>query len=272
MKEKCMLRKFALGLSIAAVLALAANLQAQGPGGPGGPGGFGRGGMGGPGGGGYLRLLQNEKVQKEIELVADQKQKLEALAKEAQEARRAKMGDMSKLSREEMQKKMEEVGKEMQEEVQKTQKKVEEILLPHQVERVKQIQLQSQLEMMPGMTLASPEVVKGLDLTEDQQAKIKTINEEAMKAMGDMRPGGGRPATDEEREKRKKAREEMDTKRKENNTKLMDVLTAEQKEKLEKMKGPKFDVTSLGGPGGPGGNRRGNRGNGNSGGDTPPVN
>jgi hypothetical protein len=48
----------------------------------------------------------------------------------------------------------------------------------------------------------------------------------------------------------------------------MDVLTSEQKEKLEKMKGPKFDVSSL--MQGPGGNRRGNRGGGNGGNNPPP--
>jgi Spy/CpxP family protein refolding chaperone len=265
MKEKRMLRHFSIGLGVIAALALAANLQAQGPGGPGGRGVFGGMGMGG---GGYLGLLRNEKVQKEIELVADQKEKIEKLAKETNDARREKMGDMSKLSREEMQKKWAEVGKEMQEEAAKTQKKVEEILLPHQVERLKQIQLQSMLQFGPGMALANPDVVKGLALTDDQQAKIKSINEETMKAMSEMRPGGGRPATDEEREKRQKARDEFDTKRKESNTKLLDVLTAEQKDKLEKMKGEKFDLSSLR-PAGPGGQGGGNRNRGNGGGATP---
>jgi Spy/CpxP family protein refolding chaperone len=199
------------------------------------------GGMMG-GQGGMLMLLQNPEVQKEIELVADQKEKLQKLATESREAMREKMGDMSDLSQEERREKMQEMRKEMEEEMAKTQKKVEGILLPHQLERVKQIQLQVQ----GPAALANPEVAKALALTDDQKSKIKTINEDAMKAMRDMFTNGTRPS-----------QEEMQKSRKEVETKLMDALTAEQKEKLEKMKGPKFDTSSLmRGPG-----RRGNRNN-----------
>ncbi len=48
---------------------------------------------------------------------------------------------------------------------------------------------------------------------------------------------GERPSA-EDREKMTKAHEETETK-------LMDVLTADQKEKLEKMKGQKFDISVL---------------------------
>jgi Spy/CpxP family protein refolding chaperone len=119
-----MLRNLTIGLSVLVAFAFAASLQAQGPGGPGGP----RGGRGMMGGGGYAMLLQNEKVQKDLELVDDQKDKLKKLGQETMESWRKKAGDMSGLSNEERMKKMGEVGREMQEE---TQKKVEEILLPH---------------------------------------------------------------------------------------------------------------------------------------------
>jgi Spy/CpxP family protein refolding chaperone len=250
-----MLRKLAIALTTVAALVVAANLQAQGPGG----GGRGRG-MGMMGGGGMLMLLQNEQVQKDIELVADQKEKLQKLAAATRETMQSKMGDTEKLSREERMTKMMEVGKELQTEA---QKKIEGILLPHQLERIKQIQLQSMLATMPGAALASPEVVKDLGLTDDQQAKVKALNEEARKAMADMF-SGGRPS-DADREKMDKARKERDAK-------FMDILTAEQKEKLEKMKGPKFDTSVLRqGPGGPGG-RRGNGGGGNGGGGAGPIN
>ena len=225
MKEMFMLRNFAIGLGVVAALAVAANLQAQGPGG--------RGGMMGGQRGSLLMLLQNEQVQKEIELVADQKEKITALATETREAMRAKMGDMSNLSQEERRTKMEGMRKEMEEEAAKTQKKVEGILLPKQLERIKQIQLQVQ----GAMALANAEVAKALALTDDQQAKIKTINDDSRNAMRDMFSGGG-PPSDEDREKLQKSIRDTETK-------LMDVLTAEQKEKLEKMKGPKFDISVL---------------------------
>jgi Spy/CpxP family protein refolding chaperone len=107
------------------------------------------------------------------------------------------------------------------------------------------------------MALSNPEVAKELGLTDDQKAKMKTIQEDARKDMPRFTPGE-RPSA-EDMEKFQKAMKGTETK-------LMDVLTAEQKEKLEKMKGEKFDVSALrGGPGGPGAGRRGNRG-GNDGG------
>ena len=217
-----MLRNFAIGLGVVAALAVAANLQAQGPGG--------RGGMMGGQRGSLLMLLQNEQVQKEIELVADQKEKVTALNKETQDARAAARADMANLSQEERQAKMKEAAE-------KTEKKVEGILNPKQLKRMEQIQLQVQ----GGVALSNPKVVKALALTDDQQAKIKTINDDSRKAMADMRSGGG-PPSDEDRAKMQKSMKETETK-------LMDVLTADQKGKLEKMKGEKFDTSVLrGGP------------------------
>lgn len=221
-----MLRNFAIGLGVVAALTIAANLHAQGPGGPGGRGGMMMGGQGGS----LLMLLQNEQVQKEIELMADQKEKVTALNKETQDARAAARAEMANLSQEERQAKMKEAAE-------KTEKKVEGILNPKQLERMEQIQLQVQ----GGVALSNPKVVKALALTDDQQAKIKTINDDARKAMADMRSGGGRPSAED--------RDKMQKSIKETEKKLMDVLTADQKDKLETMKGPKFDISVLrGGP------------------------
>jgi hypothetical protein len=247
-----MLRNIAIALTTVAVIAVAANLQAQGQGGGrgrGGRGGPGMGFMGGPGGmgGGMAFLLMNEKIQKELELSAEQKEKLQALGKELQEGRTANRETDQKLSREERDAKR-------KENAEKAQKKFEEILLPHQLERVKQIQLQSQLQFTPGMVLTNPETAKELGLSEDQQSKIKTITEESRKAMEGSFTPGKRPEPGDF--------EKMQKSRKETEAKLMDVLTADQKAKLEKMKGEKFDLSSLMPPRGQGG-RRGNRDGGN---------
>jgi hypothetical protein len=206
--------------------------------------------------------------------VADQKEKLKTLGKElddARKARREKNRDQSQnLSREERQKQMQEAMKEMAEEVKKIDKKIEEILLPHQLERVKQIQLQSQLQISVGVAISSLEVAKELGLTDEQKEKIKAIGDEARKAMGDMRPGGGRRgngggdqnAERPSREEMQKVFEKMTKAREENEKKYMEVLTAEQKEKLETMKGKKFDFSSMR-PNWGNGQGRGNRGDAN---------
>jgi Spy/CpxP family protein refolding chaperone len=93
-----MLRNLAIASIAVAALVFAANLQAQGPGGGRGPG------MGMGMGGGMLGLLQIEKVQKEIELDADQKEKLQAVTKELQDSRTANRESMRDLSREDPEK------------------------------------------------------------------------------------------------------------------------------------------------------------------------
>ena len=229
-----MLRNFAIALTGVAVLVVAANLQAQAP-----ARGRGMGGMMGGAGGGMLMLLQNEQVQKEIELVADQKEKLTALNKETEDARPAQRAELRNLSQEERLAKMKEAAD-------KVQKKVEVILLPHQLKRIKQIQLQ-----MRGVAALVPEDVKVLALTDDQKAKLKTINDDAQKARQEMFSGGMRNLSAEDRAKIQTAR--ADTEKK-----AMAVLTADQKKKFEEMTGPKFDTSSLmRGRGGAGRNRGG---------------
>ena len=66
---------------------------------------------------------------------------------------------MQDLSQEERQAKMQAMQEDML-------KKLGEILLPKQLERLKQIQLQVE----GAMALSNPDVVKALNITDDQQA------------------------------------------------------------------------------------------------------
>jgi Spy/CpxP family protein refolding chaperone len=258
MKESVMLRNLAIAFATVAVLALAVNVQAQqgqGGGRRGQGGGMGMMGGGMMGGGGIAGLLQNEKVQKEIELTAEQKEKIQKIGTEAREAMRSKMGDMQNLSQEERRAKFQEMRKDMEEAAAQTEKKIEGALLPNQVKRIKEIQLQVQ-----GIrALANADVQKELGLTDDQKAKLKAIDEEAAKGRPQFTPGQ-RPSQ-EDFQKMRDARTETEKK-------LTDVLTDEQKKKLEEMKGEKFDTSGLrggfGGQGGQGGGRRGNRGGNNN--------
>ena len=191
--------------------------------------------MGGP----LLNLLKHKAVQKEIELTSDQKKKLSALYKELQDAfdpkKRLSLSEDEKLAQ------MKKMSDEMDAEIAKNEKRVEAILLPKQLERSKQIQLQMKLQT-PSFALADPEVAKELGLTDDQKATIRSLNRSTLTILGEMRPGGGFPSA-EEMKKMVKAHNERQSK-------ATDILTAEQKEKLEKMKGPKFDLSALSsGPG-----------------------
>jgi len=227
--------------------------------------------MGGGGGGAfglsamYGFLLASPTVQKELELIDDQKAKLKEVNDKAQAAMRemfSGMGNMREMSEEDRRKRFEEMRKKGEAQAESTKKAIEEILLPHQLERLKGIALQR-----AGVAaLNDKEIQHDLKMTEEQVAKLKAINEEAAKKAQEMF-AGMRDLSPEERQARfAEMGQKMQESRKETETRLMNVLTAEQKETLEKMKGEKLEIPESelrprfgfgpGGPGGPGGERR----------------
>ncbi|GAB6167424.1 hypothetical protein JCM19992_34240 [Thermostilla marina] len=232
-----------LALAVVGMIAGSAMAQPGGRGGPGGGPGGQRGpgmfaGPGGPGGGGMgiLGLLRIEQVQKEIELLDDQKADLEKLGEKAREAMREVFGDFRNLSREEMQQRREEIQKKMQEQQKKLQAEVEKILLPHQLERLEQIRIQ----LMGIQALNDPEVAKKLNITDAQKEKIQKVQEQAREKMREafqgMRGGDGqRPDPEAMRERFTKLREQIEKD-------VLAVLTSEQKKKFEELKGEPFEL------------------------------
>ena len=185
------------------VISLAtSDLQAQRGGNRGG-GRFGQGGFGGGFGGfggGSLALLAREDVQKELELLDDQIEEIEA-ARDDQQAsireafsgfgrggNRGRGGDRGRDRNADKGKK----GggedrfarfREMREKMEKeTQKALDEILLPHQSKRLNQLVLQRSLRggaSQVAAALSRGDLAEGLNVTEKQgeslQAKARTI-------------------------------------------------------------------------------------------------
>jgi len=193
-------------------------------------------------------LLSSATVQKELELVDDQKAKLKEAGQKAQAAMREMFSGMRDLSEEDRRAKMQEMGKKMQAQAEQMKKAIEEILLPHQLERLKGIALQ----VAGVQALNDKEVQQDLKLTEEQVAKIKSINEAAGKKIRAL-------FADEDLDRRTMGTK-MQEIRKDTEKQILDVLTDEQKASLEKMKGEKLEIpaSEMRGPGGPGG--RGGRG------------
>jgi hypothetical protein len=186
-----------------------------------------------------LRLLENEKVQKDLELVPEQKEKLDALQKDLRDNMRKNMEAMRDLSEEERAKKMDQQTEELQ-------AKLKEILLPKQQDRIKEIRIQ----VAGGAAVLDPELQKELNITDEQKEKLKTTQEEWGKKLRESMSSGDRSDFPK---KMQEARKDLDEQ-------LMKILTDEQKEKLEKMKGEKIDIdpaTLMGPP--PGGGRGRNR-------------
>ena len=208
--------------------------------------------MGGPGmmGGSSAQmwgfLLRAEQVQKELELVDDQKAKIKEIGEKAMAKMREGFGDpeaMRKLSDEERKTRFTEMRKKMLAQAEETKKEIEEVLLPYQIERLKQIALQ----VRGVAALEEKEVQEAIGVSSEQLDKMKSIREAAMEK-GRSLMESLRDATDQERRAKfqefgKRIQEEV-----------MGVLTSEQKEKFEKKKGPKFELDfSAFRPRGPGG-------------------
>lgn len=235
-------RWFKLGfvaLAIAAVGVIAETGVAQPPGqrGPGGPGGAPRMMLGAPGGGvnpgGLLRL---EQVQKEIELLDEQKADVDKVFEESRAAMQELMGGLRGLDREQMQERRAELVQKMRAHREEVAKKLEGILLPHQLERLEQIRIQ----MMGGQALNDEKVAEKLGLSDAQKEKLQQVQasarEKMREAFQEMRGQDG------ERPDREAMQQQMQQIREEIEKEMLDVLTSEQKEKLEKMKGEPFEL------------------------------
>jgi len=212
-----------------------------------------------------LGYLANEAVQKELELADDQKADLKKIAEEAATKARDLVPQggfqgFRDLSQEERDKRMAEVrtkgealGKDML-------KKVEGVLLPHQMDRLQEIWVQ----VKGTAVLLDADTGKQLAITETQKEKITEIRDAARREMG--QGGGGGNNNDEAA--RTAARERFTKIGQERDTKVVAVLTADQKAKYEKMKGEAFEGAAslrFGGFGQGGGARPGQPGQGGQG-------
>ena len=239
-------------LAAAAVVCFAAIAEAQ----PGRPGGRQRrpsfGGPGGFGGMSLLMLARNEAVQKEIEIVDDQKAQIEKLVEQMRGQRGQRGGDrpnFREMSEEQRQKFFQEMRERREKQVEEANEKLKKILLKPQVERLEEIRIQ----LMGLGALNDPEVAKKLKITEAQQEKMQEAREsmrESMRTeMRELFRSGDRD----------KIREKMAGLRKKVEEKVLAVLDSGQKAQFEKIKGEPFEMPEGGlfGRRAPGGRRPG---------------
>ena len=205
-------------VAIVAMLSEAAILNAQPP--EDGQRGRERRGRGQRGGGdGYLgQLLRNKSIQKELELVDEQIEKLKHVGKEMSEKSREMFSGMRDLSEKERREKRQEMRKKMGELSKQAREQVDSILMPNQQKRYREIMIQEQMRR-GGLTRAlRGKLAEELGVTDEQRKKMqeaaKVINKELQ-------------------EKMKKARDEA-------REKLLETLTSEQRAKLKEMVGEEY--------------------------------
>lgn len=198
-------------------------------------GGF-RGGFGG--GGGVLGLLYRDDVRQDLQLVDEQQEKVDALSDEIrtelQDEMREMFRGMQDLSDEERQQQFEKIRERMEDVNADAEKRLKKVLLPHQFDRLKQIDVQMRVQQQGAEALTSGALAETLDLTESQRERLEEraaeVEQELQEKIGQLRI--------------------------EARNKLLDVLTAEQRAKLESLMGDDFAATDQA----PGFGRRGGRG------------
>jgi len=235
--------KFCVGCLVLGMLVVASQSAiAQGPPG-GGRGGFG-GMFGNPAVSG-LMLLMNPKVQEELDLVDDQIEDLKGLQEEMQNEMRNMFSGMQGMDAEERRTAMEEMRTKLEKKVEEFQAEVDEVLLPHQSKRLKQLSFQSQNRMGGGFGGGrggmSDALKKELDITSEQEEKMQAAAEKAQ---------------EEYQAEVRKLQTKMEDK-------ILKELTDDQRKQYKELMGDAFDFGQMfgrGGFGGPGGGQGGGRG------------
>ncbi len=225
-----------------------------------------RGGRGGPGGGGFrpsaemmmLGLLRSDAIQEEVQIRPDQVEDI-TKANEESQGERPDMSRLRDASPEEREKMMIEMRAQMEERTKKVREAVQEILEPEQLTRLNEITLQ----LMGTAALTDPKVVEKLEITDKQKEQMAAIQEETRSSFRELFQGGDR----------EQIREKMTEARKQEQEKLMNVLTEEQQADFKAMQGEPSEAVAemqssggafgaFGGRGGRGGDRGGRGGRG----------
>jgi len=181
----------------------------------------GRGGRGFGGGG--AALLSNKSVQKELKVTDEQAEKLNTFAREMLDKQREEFQASRDLSQEERRERARNRAIELV-------KGMGQILKPEQVKRFEQLQLQQS----GAGAFSSPRVQEELKLTDDQQSRLREINEESGRAMRD--------AFQDSQSDREGAMKKFAELRKQATEKAVGVLTDEQKKTWKEMTGEPFEV------------------------------
>jgi hypothetical protein len=173
--------------------------------------------------GDLLPWVFSPQLQKELEIVGDQKDKLAKLQAESMEKSRDLYTTTQDEDRQEWMRKYNEVAGRFARE---TDKQVRDILLPHQVKRLRQIVLQTRLQgagFGSSAGLASGEVADELGLSESQKRELKKKEKELTAEI------------------QRKTREFYEQLREESEDELLSVLTDAQRKKLKELVGERFD-------------------------------
>jgi len=171
-----------------------------------------------------IGLLQADEVRQELDLMDDQVEQLRAIGEDVRNEVRSELQGifqgMRDLSPEERQQRFDEIRAKVDAITSKSEGRLQEVLLPHQFDRLKQIDLQTRIQRGGAAALADGQLAETLGLSDQQKDQLRERSQEVQQEL---------------QEKIRQLRVEA-------RGKLMDVLTPEQRAKLESMLGEEFAV------------------------------
>jgi Spy/CpxP family protein refolding chaperone len=194
-------------------------------------------------------LLELGQVQEELKLTEQQKVQLAELSKEYRARIRIDRSGAESLRLRERLARWAEMRKTRAAAAEEYRKKVDEILLPEQRDRLRQIELQLQGPQVLADTeigLADTEIVVELGLTEEQRERLRAIRRESLEEMRSLWSSRFRIRDRREEESQRSDAEieaEVERLRQEAIDQALGILTPEQRDKFDKMKGAKFELS-----------------------------
>ncbi len=170
-----------------------------------------------------LQWVQIPQIEKELEIVPEQKEALEKLRTETYDKVRTLWPATAEGDPQTRQQRYFAAAQSLADE---TERKIREILLPHQIRRLSQVMLQMRLAQTgyrSTQTLATGDVAEELGITDEQRSQLKHAEQAALEEM------------------RVKLVEFQKKLQEESREKLLSVLTASQRRQLDAMLGDKFE-------------------------------
>lgn len=163
-------------------------------------------------------LLSQQSIQEELDFVGEQREQYKRLQQDYNSRIREKMEAMNKGGF--APEKAKNFGEEIRVLKEQQSRDIEELLLPHQVNRLKQIQLQQRMKAMGLNALNDKKLAEELGMTEEQLEKLK---ERAKELSSELQ-------------------KKMQALREETQQALLKELSKDQQEKLKELTGSKFEV------------------------------
>ena len=178
-------------------------------------------------------LLNQEQVQKELKLNEEQTGKVTEISKKLMGEMREQWASLREITDQEKQwAKMAELSDQMN---RKARTQLQDVISREQRGRLNQIRMQIR---GPAYTLNSKRTASRLKLTDEQRKKLAEIDKDLQQKVSEAIKGS-RDLSQEERGKRFA---QLGKLRQKANQEALKLLTAEQKEGLEKMQGKKFEL------------------------------